>query len=210
VCEGKKNSSFFHKISGNLFWFEFGPSVWRVCVRQKAAKFVTQSGVARQNRRYLSYRLTVGATVTTLMIRQGKGWTLEKLLKCKTPYNSIANPTWGDIFESSFKAQSSKLQRLFSLKHDKRDFQALSFELWNSLRRCHHKWDRLYKLIMLPPQPNVIYPDSDMLFPCWNSRSFHRHTGLTFYYTSRFILHVMVHHARPLNDFENGTWLIIE
>jgi len=27
-----------------------------------------------------------------------------------------ANPTWGDTFESSFKTQSSKLERLFSLK----------------------------------------------------------------------------------------------
>ena len=27
-----------------------------------------------------------------------------------------ANPTWGDIFECCFKAQSSKLERLFSLK----------------------------------------------------------------------------------------------
>ena len=40
-----------------------------------------------------------------------------------------ANPTWGDIFESSFKAQSSKLERLFSLKCGKRDVRALSFEL---------------------------------------------------------------------------------
>jgi len=40
-----------------------------------------------------------------------------------------ANPTWGDIFESSFKAQSSKLERLFSLKHGKRDVRALSIEL---------------------------------------------------------------------------------
>jgi len=42
---------------------------------------------------------------------------------------STANPTRGDIFESSFKAQSSKLQRLFSLKRGKRDVRALSFEL---------------------------------------------------------------------------------
>jgi len=40
-----------------------------------------------------------------------------------------ANPTWGDIFESSFKAQSAKLEWLFSLKCSKRDAQALSFEL---------------------------------------------------------------------------------
>jgi len=39
-----------------------------------------------------------------------------------------ANP-WGDIFESCFKAQSSKLERLFSLKRGKRDVRALSSEL---------------------------------------------------------------------------------
>jgi len=38
-------------------------------------------------------------------------------------------PTWGDIFECCFKAQSSKLERLFSLKRGKRDVRALSFEL---------------------------------------------------------------------------------
>jgi hypothetical protein len=26
----------------------------------------------------------------------------------------------------------------------KRDFRALSFELWNSIRKCHPKWDWLY------------------------------------------------------------------
>ena len=40
-----------------------------------------------------------------------------------------ADPTWGDIFECCFKAQSSKLECLFSLKRGKRDFRALSFEL---------------------------------------------------------------------------------
>ena len=39
------------------------------------------------------------------------------------------NPTWGDIFECCFKAQSSKRERLFSLKRGKRDVRALSFEL---------------------------------------------------------------------------------
>jgi len=42
---------------------------------------------------------------------------------------STADPTWGDIFECYFKAQSSKLERLFSLKRGKRDVRALSFEL---------------------------------------------------------------------------------
>ena len=47
-----------------------------------------------------------------------------------------ANPTWGDIFaccfkaqSSKLKAQSSKLERLFSLKRGKRDVRVLSFEL---------------------------------------------------------------------------------
>jgi len=41
-----------------------------------------------------------------------------------------ANSTCGDIFESSkLKAQSSKVECLFSLKHGKRDVRALSFEL---------------------------------------------------------------------------------
>jgi len=51
---------------------------------------------------------------------------------------STANPTWGDIFECCFKAQSSKLERLFSLKRGKRDVRALSFRKW------HPKWDWLY------------------------------------------------------------------
>ena len=64
------------------------------------------------------------------------------------------NPIWGDIFERSFKAQSSRLKSLlnfegFSLKSwcGTRDVRALSFELWNSIRECHHnlKWHRLYK-----------------------------------------------------------------
>ena len=38
-----------------------------------------------------------------------------------------ANPTWGDIFECCFEAQSSK--RLFSLKCGKRDVRALIFKL---------------------------------------------------------------------------------
>jgi len=44
-------------------------------------------------------------------------------------YVYTANPTWGDIFECCFKAQSSKLERLLSLKRGKRDFWALKFEL---------------------------------------------------------------------------------
>jgi len=44
-------------------------------------------------------------------------------------YVYTADPTWGDIFECCFKAQSSKLERLFSLKRGKRDVRALSCEL---------------------------------------------------------------------------------
>jgi len=40
-----------------------------------------------------------------------------------------ADPTWGDIFECCSIAQSSKLERLFSMKCGKRDVRALSFEL---------------------------------------------------------------------------------
>ena len=39
------------------------------------------------------------------------------------------HPTWGHIFECSFKAQSSKLEGLLSLKRGQRDVRALSFEL---------------------------------------------------------------------------------
>jgi len=44
-------------------------------------------------------------------------------------YECTANPIWGDIFESFFKAQCSKLERLFLLKRGKRDVRAVSFEL---------------------------------------------------------------------------------
>ena len=43
--------------------------------------------------------------------------------------DSTANPTWGDIFECGFKAQSSKLQRLFCHVSVKRNVRTLSFEL---------------------------------------------------------------------------------
>jgi len=39
------------------------------------------------------------------------------------------DPTWSDIFECCFKAQSSMLEGLFSLKHGNGDVRALSFEL---------------------------------------------------------------------------------
>jgi hypothetical protein len=45
--------------------------------------------------------------------------------------SGTADPTqaWGDNFECCFKAQSSKLESLISLKRGKRDVQALSFQL---------------------------------------------------------------------------------
>jgi len=42
------------------------------------------------------------------------------------------------------KAQSSKFKGLFCHVWGKRDFRALSFELWNNIRKCHPKWDWLY------------------------------------------------------------------
>ena len=44
------------------------------------------------------------------------------------------------------KVQSSKLERLFCHVSVKRDVRALSFQLWNSIRKCHPKWDWLYIL----------------------------------------------------------------
>ena len=50
-------------------------------------------------------------------------------------------------------------------------------------------------------------PETDMLFPCWNSQSFHLHTG-GFHVLLHQPCHEQVlphvHHARPLNGFENG------
>ena len=42
------------------------------------------------------------------------------------------------------KAPSSKLEGLFRHVSVKRDFRALSFELWNMIRKCQPKWDWLY------------------------------------------------------------------
>jgi len=44
------------------------------------------------------------------------------------PGGGTADPTWGDNFESCFKGQSSKLERLFCHVSVKRDIRALSFE----------------------------------------------------------------------------------
>jgi len=54
--------------------------------------------------------------------------------------NCTADPTWGDIFEYCFIAQSSKLEILFSLKRVKREIRALNFEL---SKMSPHMWDWL-------------------------------------------------------------------
>jgi len=46
--------------------------------------------------------------------------------------SGTADPTWGDIFESCLKAQSSKLEPLFCHVLVRRYVRALSFELWKS------------------------------------------------------------------------------
>ena len=42
------------------------------------------------------------------------------------------------------KAQRSKIEGLFCHVSVKRDVRALNFELWNSTRTCHPKWNLLY------------------------------------------------------------------
>jgi len=54
-------------------------------------------------------------------------------------------PPWGDIFECCFKAQSSKLESLFSLKKWKRDLRALSFKL---SKMSPQMWDWLYQVLV--------------------------------------------------------------
>ena len=55
-----------------------------------------------------------------------------------------ANPTWGEIFECCFKAQSSKLECLFCYISVNRDVRALCFELWKSIPKFHLAWVWLY------------------------------------------------------------------
>ena len=52
------------------------------------------------------------------------------------------------FLKSSFKVQSSKLELLLLLKRGKRNVRALSFQLWNSFRKCHPKWDMLLHRIL--------------------------------------------------------------
>jgi len=59
---------------------------------------------------------------------------LRSLLIVANPY-----PTWVDIFECCFKAQSSKLERLFCHVSVKRDVRDLSFVLGNSFSKLSPK-----------------------------------------------------------------------
>ena len=104
---------------------------------------------------YLDYGLPIVQDEGTFIIARHCNTLRHTATHCNTLFVSrfvwiaqdeegTANPTWGDIFESSLKAQSSKLERLFALKRGKRDVWAWSFELWNSFRKRHPKWDRLY------------------------------------------------------------------
>ena len=60
-------------------------------------------------------------------VRRGVG-LIKFLENGSRPQPHTSHPTWHDIFESSFKAQSSKLERLFCHDKVKRDVEALSFE----------------------------------------------------------------------------------
>jgi len=99
----------------------------------------------------LFYHVSVRRHVRTLSVELWNSfrkchpkWDRLYLSKLFPIWICTADPTWGDIFECCFKAQSSKLKRLFCHVSVKRDVWALSFELWNSFRNCHPKWDWLY------------------------------------------------------------------
>jgi len=69
------------------------------------------------------------------------------IVKSHLATQCTADPIWGDIFEYSFKAQSSELERLFCHVSVKRDVRAFGFDVWKSFRNCHAKWDWLYYCI---------------------------------------------------------------
>jgi len=56
---------------------------------------------------------------------------------CFFSMENTANPTWGDIFESSFKAQSSKVSFHWNVAKETLELWALGFRKW------HPKWDWL-------------------------------------------------------------------
>jgi hypothetical protein len=74
----------------------------------------------------------------------------------RTDMSSTANPTWGDIFECCFKARSSTLELLFSLKRGKRDVRALSFEL--SKMTPQVGLAVIYSIAWYPPRSLIFEP----------------------------------------------------
>jgi len=64
--------------------------------------------------RYDIYHAGKGTTLHTHAHPHARTHTHDSLLVFH--YSCTANPAWSDIFECCFKAQSSKLERLFSLK----------------------------------------------------------------------------------------------
>jgi len=52
---------------------------------------------------------------------------------------------WDTHYQFSIKTLLSKLETLSCHVSVKRDVRTLSFELSNSIRKCHPKWDWLYQ-----------------------------------------------------------------
>jgi len=78
----------------------------------------------------------VGVSLSLMHVESRVGFLIH--LTCQELASNTANPTWGDIFESSkLKARTALLPRV-------REKRRSSFELWNSIRKCHPKWDWLY------------------------------------------------------------------
>jgi len=71
-------------------------------------------------------------------------WTCDRGCKCVSSHSVQPIP----LGVSFSKAQSSQLEGLFCHFSVKRDVRALSFELWNNIRKCHPfenvKWGWLY------------------------------------------------------------------
>jgi len=69
-------------------------------------------------------------------------WRL-RLNNTRNAVGCTANLTWGDILKCRFKAESSKLERLFCHVSVERDVRALSFQLSNSIQNCPPTLDGL-------------------------------------------------------------------
>jgi len=63
--------------------------------------------------------------------------------KKKNPYDT-AYPTRSDIFESSFTAQSSNVSFHWNVAKETFEPQLWALSVWNSIRKCYRRWDRLY------------------------------------------------------------------